>query len=103
MNCGNDILLFRAPVVRDGSGTYKRLPHQIEWEHLQEGDAVIAMVIGDGPSGQKVIHLLQFWSILKVEDDSFEVEINNIVGMAGYGDYVYNQISALVGMPPDLP
>jgi hypothetical protein len=97
-NCGSDIILFRAPVVRDGSGTYKRLPHQVDWRHLQEGDAVI----GEGPSGQQVLHVLQFWQVVLKEDDNvFTVEINNIVGMAGYGDYVYNQIAALVGLPPD--
>lgn len=50
MNCGDDVILFRAPVVLDGSGTYKRLPHQIRWEHVQPGDAIIAISIDDGPS-----------------------------------------------------
>ena len=102
-NCANGIILFRAPVVLDGSGTYKRLPHQVQWQHLQEGDAVIAIDIGEGPSGQKVLDVMQFWRVLRKEDDeSFEVEVNNIVGMAGFGDYVYNQIARLVDLPPYL-
>ena len=99
----SDIILFRAPVILDGSGSYKRLPHQIQWSNLQEGDAVIAMVLGDGPSGQAILDLLQFWTVLSINDDVFEIEVNNIVGMAGDGVYVYNQIAALVGLPPETP
>lgn len=102
LNCGNDILLFRAPVVRDGSGTYKRLPHQVEWKHLQKDDVVIAMELGDGPSGQKVLDVLQFWRVLRKEgEDECEVEVNNVVGMSGDGDYVYNQMAALVDLDPE--
>jgi hypothetical protein len=76
------------------------MPHQVGWEHLQEDDAVIAVDFHDGPSGQKVLHTLQFWRIVSREDeDTFTVEVNNIVGMAGDGDYVYSQIAALVGLP----
>jgi hypothetical protein len=99
-NCGDDLLLFRAPVVRDGSGTYKRLPHQVSWEHIQEGDAIIAISLHRGPSGQEVIDILQFWNILRREDEeTFSVAINNVVGMAGDGEYVYNRIASLVGLP----
>lgn len=98
-----DIILFRAPVILDGSGSYKRLPHQVQWANLQEGDAVIAMVLGDGPSGQAILDLFQFWNVLSIDDDVFEIEVNNIAGMAGDGVYVYNQIAALVGLPPETP
>jgi hypothetical protein len=101
-NCGDTIILFRAPVVRDGSGTYKRMPHQIQWQHLQEDDSVIAVDFHDGPSGQKVLHILQFWHVIRrEEDDMFTVDVNNIVGMSADGDYVFKQIGALLGLPQD--
>ena len=100
-NVGADVLLFRAPVIRDGSGSYKRLPHQIQWEHVQIGDAIIALATHCGPAGQKIIDLLQFWNVVDQEDEvTFWVEINNIVGMAGDGEYVYNRIASMVGLPP---
>ena len=101
-NVGPDVLLFRAPVIRDGSGSYKRLPHQIQWEHVQVDDAIIAVSLRDGPSGQKIMDILQFWSVVDQEDEeTFWVEVNNVVGMAGDGEYVYNRIASLVGLPPN--
>ena len=100
-NCGSDILLFRAPVILDGSGSYKRLPHQVDWSHLQEGDAVIAITFHDGPSSQKVLDVLQFWNVLRRDgQDTLIVSVNNVVGMAGDGQYVYDRIAALAGLPP---
>ncbi len=101
-NCGRDILLFRAPVVRDGSGSYKRLPHQIQWEHIQVGDAIIALSLSKGPSAQEIIDILQFWNVVGQEDEeTYWVEVNNVAGMAGDGEYIYNRIAALVGLPPN--
>ena len=99
-NCGKEISLFRAPVILDGSGYYKRLPHQIDWEHVQVGDAIIALSMHKGHSGREVIDILQFWHVLKQEDEgTFRVAVNNVVGMAGDGKYVYNRIAAMVDLP----
>lgn len=98
-NCG-DILIFRAPVILDGSGYHKRLPHLIDWAHVQVGDALIVISFHEVASGTKIIDILQFWQVLRQEDEeTFRVAVNNVVGMAGDGKYVYNKIAALVDLP----
>lgn len=97
-NCGDTIVLFRAPVLRDGSGSYKRLPHEVQWKHLQEGDLVIAMDFHSGPSEQRVLAILQFWQVVeKVDDETFRVLVNNVAGMSGDGDFVYRRMAEMVG------
>ena len=101
MNVGNDVMLFRAPVVLDGSGSYKRFLHQVQWEHIQEGDALFAISI-DNDIDPPIIDILQFWRVIRKEDDeSFTVQVNNIVGMAANGQQVYERMAALVELPPD--
>ena len=100
---GTTLSFSAPPVLRDGSGSYKRLPHQVQWEHLQVGDLLVAVRIGDGPSGQSVLDILQFWAVLRIEGDSFEVEINNVVGMSGGGDYVYRKMAELVDFADEEP
>lgn len=69
----------------------------------KRGDAIIALSMIDRPSGQKIIDILQFWGVVRQEDEeTFWVEINNFVGMAGSGDYVYNRIACMVGLPPTV-
>jgi hypothetical protein len=96
--------LFRAPAVLDGSGTHRRLPHQVGWGDLKVGDLVIALLIDTAGSGPEVIFVLQFWRVLEVEEerDSVRVEINNIVGSAADGEFVYDRIAGLVGAPPSV-
>ena len=96
--------LFRAPTVLDGSGTHKRLPHRVQWGDLKVGDLVIALLTDTVASGPDVLFVLQFWRVLEVEEggDSVRVAINNIVGSAADGEYVYDRIAGLVGAPPSV-
>ena len=99
-NCDPNLLLFRAPVILDASGYHKRLPHLIDWAHVQVGDALIALSLDQVGSGTKIIDILQFWQVLRKEgEDAFWVAVNNVVGMAGDGRYVYNRIASLVDLP----
>jgi hypothetical protein len=101
MNVGEDVMLFRAPVVLDGSGTHKRLPQQVQWEHIQEGDAIFAIAI-DASFDSPIIDTLQFWRVIRKDDEeSFTVQVNNIVGMGANGQQVYEQMAILVGLPSD--
>lgn len=94
--------LFRAPTVLDGSGTHRRLPHRVSWGELTVGDLVIALLSDTVPSGPKVMFILQFWRVIEVEEggDSVRVVVNNIVGSAADGEFVYDRIAGLVGAPP---
>jgi hypothetical protein len=78
------------------------LPHRVEWSDLKVGDLVIALLIDTVASGPEVIFVFQFWRVLEVEEggDSVRVDINNIVGSAADGEYVYDRIAGLVGAPP---
>lgn len=100
-----DVRLFRAPIINDGSGDYRRLPHEITWNDLSVGDVVLAIQIGEIPSkGTNVIDVLQFWHVLERRaDDEFRIRVNNLVGMAGDGEYVYDRMAGLLGLPPCSP
>lgn len=101
MNVPDDVMLFRAPVVLDGSGTHKRLPQQVRWEHIQEGDAIFAIAI-DSSFDSPIIDTLQFWHVVRKEDEEcFTVMVNNIVGMGAFGNHIYASMAKLVGLPPD--
>jgi hypothetical protein len=96
------VQLFRAPTVLDGSGTHQRLPHSITWEDMRSGDRIVAIRFVDLGNGVRVIDILQFWHVLEKGEggDTFRVEINNIVGGGGDGEFVYDRIAGLLGLPP---
>ena len=90
------VQLFRAPTVLDGNG----FPQQIGWEDIRKGDALLA-VLFDDLAGIRIILVLQFWHVIEVEDsESFRIEVNNIVGSASDGEYVYDRFAGLLGLPP---
>jgi hypothetical protein len=98
------IKMFRAPKVLDGSGSDQWLPHRVEWRDLKVGDLVIALLTKTLAADTEVMFVLQFWRVLEVADEgeSVHVEINNIVGAAADGEYVYDRIAGLVGAPPSV-
>lgn len=93
------VRLFRVPIVMDGSGDSRRLPHEIAWEDISVGDLLIAVSI-QVAAVHSLIDILQVWHVLRRESDGFVIRMNNFVGMAGDGEYVYDRIAGLVGLPP---
>src|SRR5689334_10684980 len=96
--------LFRAPTVHDGSGTHKRLPHEIRWDEAQVGDVLLALLTDemereDGGT-MEVMFTLQVWRVLKVNGEELTVLVKNLVGMAADGEFVYDRLAGLVGAPP---
>src|SRR5690349_19184492 len=99
----SDVQLFRAPTVHDGSGTHLRLPHQISWRDLKKDDIVVALLTEGLDDSTRVITTLQFWHVLDANDGEATVLVNNIVGSAGDGAFVYDRLAGLVGRPPSSP
>ena len=95
-----DVRLFRSPTVLDGSGTYERLPHEIRWTDAKKGDVILALLIDERDDIPTTVDVLQFWHVLEVDDDTLHVEVNNIVGSAADGEYVYDRFAGLLGLPP---
>lgn len=92
-DCG--MRFFRAPVVLDASGSIKRLPEEIQWKHIQEGDLLIVLTIGDRPSGGNVLDQLEFWKVLKqTAHEEFDVLINRFVGFSS-GQYIHDRLNEL--------
>lgn len=99
-NTASATRLFRAPTVLDGSGTHKRLPHEVGWDDPREGDLVVAVQIEEVGPTATVIAVLQFWHVLEARDGEARVLVNNLVGSAGDAESVYDRLAGLVGMPP---
>ena len=95
-----DVHLFRAPTVLNGSGTHERLPHKVNWKDLCTGDKIIAIQIDSVGSGIEVLSILQLWHVLEVVEGEARVMVNNIVGSGGDGEYVYDRLAGLLGLPP---
>lgn len=101
---GQGLQLFRAPIINDGSGDYRRLPHKITWEDLSVGDLVFVIGIHSFPDRAEVIDTLQFWHVLEREgEEDFRIRINNFVGMAADGEFVYDRMAEMLGLPPCSP
>lgn len=98
-----DVQLFRAPTTLDGSGTHTRLPHRVAWDDLRANDLVIALQLGDLPGSKQVVDVLQIWHVLEVSNREARVMVNNIVGSAADGEFVYDRLAGLVGVPPSTP
>lgn len=96
----SEVRLFRSPTVLDGSGTHYRLPHEITWTDAQKGDLILAILIDERGSIPSSVFVLQFWHVLEIEDDSLLVEVNNLVGSAADGEYIYDRFAGLLGLPP---
>jgi hypothetical protein len=95
-----DVRLFRAPTVHNASGTHKRLPHEVTWDDLRQEDLILALQIEELGNGIRIVSILQFWHVLEAKDGEARVMVNNIVGSAGDGEFVYDRLAGLVGMPP---
>jgi hypothetical protein len=95
-----NVRLFRAPTVLDGSGTHKRLPHEVTWEDLRRKDVVVALQEEVLSSGKCVIAVLQLWDVLEARNGEARVLVNNLVGSAADGEFVYDRLAGLVGRPP---
>lgn len=98
-----EIQLFRAPTTLDGSGRHTRLPHRVVWDELRPDDLILALQMCDLPAGAQVIDVLQIWHVLKVSNGEARVMVNNIVGSAANGEFVYDRLAGLVGVPPSTP
>ncbi len=86
---------FRAPVVLDASGSIKRLPEEVDWCHIQEGDLLIVLCIGDRPSGGFVLDDLEFWKVTaKTAEDEFDVLYTRFVGFSS-GQSVHDRLNEL--------
>lgn len=95
MNVPNEFRKFRAPVVLDASGSVKRLPEEVEWHHIQEGDLLIVLCIGDRPSGGFVLDDLEFWKVTaKNAEDEFEVLYTRFVGFSS-GQAIHDRLNEL--------
>ena len=99
LNAG-DLRLFRAPTVHDGSGTYKRLPHEITLNDLRADDMVVALHINERGNEKTTISNLQFWRVLEAQHGEARILVNNLVGSSGDGEYVYDRLAGMVGLPP---
>ena len=64
------VRLFGAPTVLDGSGTYKRLPHEVKWTDVRKGDVVLALMLDEEDGDTTTIDVLQFWHVLEVDEDT---------------------------------
>jgi hypothetical protein len=95
-----DLRLFRAPTVHDSSGTHKRLPHEISWHDLRKDDMIVALQTEEVGPSDRVISVLQFWRVLEVRDGEARVLVNNLVGCGEDGEFVYDRLVGLVGLPP---
>lgn len=97
-----DVVLYRAPVIRDASGTYKRFPQQVDWPHLQVGDILIAIETQSLKPTVNLLVELQIWHVLeKIDEGTFRVAVNNISGMGADGDSIYRRMADLVGVTPE--
>jgi hypothetical protein len=87
--------IFRAPTV--DSGSEKQYPHEIDWEHVQEGDSLIVFDVHVRDSGLGTLDILQFWDVIRrVDDDSFLVRIFNVVGLGNWGTFIVENINRLL-------
>jgi hypothetical protein len=94
------MILFRAPTVLDNSGTHKRLPEEIAFEHIQEGDSLIVMQINERSSGLRTLDSLRFIDVVRKEgSDAFEVLINDIVPPGSSGKIVFDRMADMLGKP----
>ncbi len=97
----DEILKFRAPVILDSSGSHKRLPEQVEWEHIQIGDFIMAIAMTDHASGGKILDYLDFWHVIdKPAVDEFEVRIHRVCGYSS-GQYVYDRFVEMFASDPE--
>src|SRR5262245_35386919 len=86
-----DLLLFRAPTILDASGYHKRLPHQIDWQHVQMGDLLIAIEM-DQRGGALTIHSLRIMDVVdQLDKETFDVWFTDIVITGASGATVYNR------------
>lgn len=95
-----DVRLFRSPTVLDGSGTYRRLPHEITWTDAKKGDVILALLLDERGNGPATVKLLQFWHVIEVDDDTLDVEFNNLVGAGADGEEIYDRFVGMLGLPP---
>jgi hypothetical protein len=98
-NAGDRLTIFRAPTIMDGSG-HKRMPHEIDWEHVQVGDSLIAISIWERESGLRTLERLSLLDVVgKADEQTFEVYVNDIVPLGFDGKVIYDRIAALLGKP----
>ena len=98
---GDDMVIFRAPTILDGSGYHKRLPEEVKFEHIQVGDSLIIVSIYARPSGMRTLELLRFVDVVGVSEygDEYEVFINDIVPPGSTGKQVFDRMADMLGKP----
>lgn len=77
-----------------------RLPHEITWGDAKKGDVILAILIQKAAGTSATIDVLQFWHVLEVKADELHVEVNNIVGSAADGEWIYDRFAGFLGLPP---
>lgn len=92
------VRLFRSAPASDAE-KYDGTLHEVAWSDVRVGDILFAVLL-DESHKPACIPVLQFWRVREIDDDILHIDVNNVVGAASDGEYVYDRIS---GMLPPLP
>jgi hypothetical protein len=93
LNLAKGTRIFWAPRSNGNGALY-----EIARKDVKVGDTIVILNIEDRAQGG-VLHLLQFGHVTRVDDESFGMEMNPILGAGGDSGRVYDRVAGLLGLP----
>ena len=95
----SEVRIFRAPTALNTGRPCEQSLREINWTDAKKGDLILALCLDPQDSAPAAVHVLQFWRVLDADDDVLEVEANILVGAGADGEYIYDRIAGLLGLP----